>query len=525
MNDINRMRRRSLGLWQGALAALLLLGCSQVGASGPAGNGTNTPAENISSSSGTGATGAGTRLVAALVLGSNTVSPSSLRPAFDPTVHDYVIPCAAGTNTISLEFDADPGITAELLSPSKAPVSSGPLDIQLLPDQAAVIQIADATGAAQEYWIRCLPPDVPTITVTDHPLSGAPSSGWYLIADTLVPTDQSGFAMIVDAHGTPVWYRRAPIGVVDVDRDADNVVVFSREMSTTGGQFEIDNLAAGTSQFLGAVNAPTDHHEFQQLPNGHRFLIADPSTPGIDLTGLGGYGPGTTVTDCLIQEFDQTGALVWQWKASDHIDPAKESSPAFVAGQTVVDAFHCNSVDVDGSGNLIVSARNMNSVFYLSKSDGHMGWKMGGSRYNKDGARFIQIVNDPQTAFYGQHDVRFQSNGDISLFDDHTGMPGVARGVVYTLDMNAGTAQVTWQYLGSASSAAMGSFRRYSDGSSVIGWGMVSQGPARILTEVNASGQPLLELFFAAGQSSYRALKYPLSAFDANLLRAFAGLP
>ena len=329
-------------------------------------------------------------------------------------------------------------------------------------------------------------------------------------------------------HGTPVWYWRAPvgIGVVDVDRYTDNIVAFSPFIPPTDGQFEIDNLVTGQSQFLGAVNAPTDQHELQELPNGHRFLIAVPATPGIDLTGLLGYGPAATVTDCLIQELDQSGALVWQWKATDHIDPAKETSPAFITdGQAAVDVFHCNAVDVDGNGNVIVSARHLNSVFYISTSDGHIIWKMGGSPYNKDGARYIQVVNDPQTAFYGQHDARFQPNGDISLFDDHTGMPGVARGAVYSLDLNAGTAQVAWQYLGSISSGAMGSFRRYSDGSSVIGWGLPGQAPGLVFTEVNAAGQPLLELSFTSGQSSYRALKYPLAAFDANLLRASAGSP
>jgi hypothetical protein len=344
-----------------------------------------------------------------------------------------------------------------------------------------------------------------------------------LIADTLVAAGQSGFAIIVDAHGTPVWYRRVSVGVVDVDHYADNVVVFSPQMPPTGGQFEIDNLVTGQTQFVGAVNAPTDHHEFQEQATGHRFLIAGPSTPGIDLTGLLAYGPGTTVTDCMIQELDQTGALVWQWKATDHIDPAKETSPAFLSdGESAVDVFHCNAVDVDSSGNLAVSARHLNSVFYISKNDGHIVWKLGGSQYNKDGARYIQIVNDPQIAFYGQHDVRFQPNGDISIFDDQTGMPGFARGVVYTLDMNAGTAQVAWQYLGSASSGAMGSFRRAADGSGVIGWGLST---SLVFSEVNAAGQPLLELTFGGGLSSYRALKYPLGAFDANLLRASAGSP
>jgi hypothetical protein len=180
-------------------------------------------------------------------------------------------------------------------------------------------------------------------------------------------------------------------------------------------------------------------------------------------------------------------------------------------------------VDVDDSGNLLVSVRHLNSVLYVSRSDGQIIWKLGGTPYNRDGAHYIQIVDDPLIAFCGQHDVRFQLNGDISLFDDQTGMPRVARGVVYSLDFNAGTARVAWQSLGSISSAAMGSFRRFADGSSVIGWGLPVGGPARILTEVNAIGQPLLELLFEGGHTSYRALKYPPSAFEEARLRASAG--
>jgi len=526
-DEMNIMRKRFLGSWHGTLAPLLLIGCSEVNGPSPSGNAAIAPAGSLDRASGAGLNAnASAGPVAPPGLGSLTVSPMSLSPHFDPVVHDYAIRCAAGANTLSLAFTAAPGSTAALISPSTAPMSSSPVAVQLLPDQAAVIETTDGFDASQEYWIRCLPPDFPTIIVTAYPRAGAPSAGWYLVADTLVPAGQSGFAMILDALGTPVWYRRAPVGVVDVDHYADNIVVFSPEMPPTGGQFEIDNLVTGQTQFLGAVNAPTDHHEFQELHSGHRVLISVPVAPGIDLTGLAGYGTGTTVEDCLIQELDQTGALVWQWKATDHIDPARETSPAFITdGQAVVDVFHCNAVDVDGIGNLIVSARHLNSVFYVSRSDGHIMWKMGGSPYNKDGARYIQIVNDPETAFYGQHDVRFEANGEISLFDDHTGMPGQARGVVYSVDVNAGTAQFAWQYLGSVSSGAMGSFRRYPDGSSVIGWGLPGRDPGLVFTEVNAAGQPLLDLSFGGGQSSYRALKYPLSAFAPDLLRASAGLP
>ena len=87
----------------------LLVGCSQVSDSTPAGNAPIAPAGSLDRFSGTGVDGgSGVGLSAAPGLGSLTVSPLSISPQFDPTVHDYVVPCAAGTNTLSLAFTPRP---------------------------------------------------------------------------------------------------------------------------------------------------------------------------------------------------------------------------------------------------------------------------------------------------------------------------------------------------------------------------------------------------------------------------------
>src|SRR5262249_26371625 len=156
----------------------------------------------------------------------------------------------------------------------------------------------------------------------------------------------------------------------------------------------------------------------------------------------------------------------------DHIDPVREST--LPGGGAVVDVYHCNSIDVNADGDVLVSARHTDSLFLISKATGQIVWKLGGTAYSQDGAQLIAIQNDPHVAFYRQHDARFRPNGNISLFDDQSGKPGPARGVEYQLDLAAGTAQVVWQYEGSASSAAMGSFRRYADGTNLVGWGFSS---------------------------------------------------
>ena len=130
----------------------------------------------------------------------------------------------------------------------------------------------------------------------------------------------------------------------------------------------------------------------------------------------------------------------------------------------------------------------------------------------------MQIVDDPEVAFNLQHDARFLPNGDITVFDDHGATTGVARGVEYTINHSANVATMAFQYVGSAQSQYEGSFRRYPDGESVISWGYIPT-DSRILTEINANGQDVLDVAFD-NQVSYRAVKVPLSQLDIGTLRA-----
>jgi hypothetical protein len=354
------------------------------------------------------------------------------------------------------------------------------------------------------------------------------------MGNTVVAQGSGSYDMIVDANGTPVWYHLQPGGAVVVEPFPDTTVAVSPVLGPGFGTdptrgFTLYHLNTWTREAVLAVGVPTDHHEIRSLPNGDRMLLSYPLKTGVDLTGLQTYGPNSTIADCVVQEVDPADNLVWEWRGSDHIDPVREStapSKAMVSGQTVVDVYHCNSIDVNAAGDVLVSARNMDSVFLISGVTGTIVWKLGGTPFNQDGAQILLIVADPQVAFYRQHDARFQPNGDISLFDDHGAGSGPARGVEYELDLAAGTARLVWQYLGNANSGALGSFRRYPDGDSVIGWGLSTSSTNVACTEVDASGRDLLDLSFAShGNWAYRSVKVPIDTFDIAVLRNTAGLP
>ena len=67
------------------------------------------------------------------------------------------------------------------------------------------------------------------------------------------------------------------------------------------------------------------------------------------------------------------GRLLLEWHSLEHI-PLRESYAPVGADW---DFFHINSVDLDGDGNLLVSARSTHTVYKLDRS-GAIIWRLGG---------------------------------------------------------------------------------------------------------------------------------------------------
>lgn len=474
--------------------------------------------------------GAGGEGGAASLLADLSASPLALTPAFAPGVHDYYVRCAAGINTLTVAATAAPGAGVRLQQPSTTDVGPSVLETFDLAEGDAAVVVASDGATSAEYWVRCLPHDFPWISVTYPSGTGPSTPGYYLIGNVVIGAAEGPYAMVVDARGTPVWYRRAPAsaGALDVEALVPGTISFTPSIAYTfdasaAGEYQIDQLDPWQVSYAATAGVPLDVHELQILPNGDRMMISDVIRTGIDLTGLATFGPDSAVVDCTLQEVDPSGNLVWQWNALDHFDPVKASTwpqTQAVEGRTAVDTFHCNSIDVAPNGDLLVSSRHMDSVFYVSRQTSQVVWKLGGAASCRDAAQYLTVTGDSETSFYRQHDARFQPGGAISLFDDHTGMPGVARALIYNLDMTQGIATIAWQYLGTMASSAMGSFRPAAEGGGIIGWGA---GNTQAFSEVDATGNVLLELRFAAPDTSYRAIKVPLDAFDIGVLRATTG--
>jgi hypothetical protein len=474
------------------------------------------------------------------------VGPLTLQPAFSPTVEDYYVRCAAGENPLTVAATPASGASVSLMGPSTtAPASELKTSVTVVPDQAVVVQ-ATLGAASTSYWVRCLPPDFPPLTMTQHD-AGTPPPGFYLVGDTFVGPGDGGYGMLLDVRGTPVWYAktRNNAGAKDVDMLAPNqfsfISIAAYSFGAYEGSFEVHTVDPVGVSYVNAVNVPIDTHELRRLSNGDYMFFTDPIVTGVDLTGVGMYGI-EDILDCELQEVSPTGALVWQWRATDHFDARKETTfaitqPASMSGGktvNVVDVFHCNSIDWDDSGDLLLSARDMDAIFLISRATGKVLWKMGGTTYNKDGAPHMTLDNDPLHGFLRQHHARFQPDGTISVFDDQSLGPGAARALVMSTDLAAGKASIVWEYDGKNNTLGMGSVVILPDGSRVIGWGAdtpdnppagATPSPMRnpAFTEVDEQGHDLLDFTFGDDDSTYRAIKIPASEVDLPTLRAAVG--
>ena len=120
-------------------------------------------------------------------------------------------------------------------------------------------------------------------------------------------------------------------------------------------------------------------------------------------------------------------------------------------------------------------------------------------------------------------------NGDVSMFDNQTTGSGPAQGVEFAIDLQNGTAKPVFQFgaPGGNVSLATGDFRRYPDGHSIIDWGITSFSGNNVLlfSEVDASGNDVLDVRFGTGDASYRTVKAPTTSFDLDVMRGTAGLP
>ena len=132
-----------------------------------------------------------------------------------------------------------------------------------------------------------------------------------------------------------------------------------------------------------------------------------------------------------------------------------------------------NAIEPVGDDAILISLRHTDAVYKIDKATGDVIWKLGGTWTPKS----LTVTDDPQGAYPlgGQHDVRLQPDGTITIHDNDTNLPSPPQRVVrYEIDEATHTAKLVEQKTDPEAPGSFyccGSARRSADGSWLISWG------------------------------------------------------
>jgi len=310
------------------------------------------------------------------------------------------------------------------------------------------------------------------------------------------PVGQNG-ALILDNGGNPVWfdplnnllqfnlglrvqtYQHQPVltfwhGVVAGSPGNRNLPTPDPE---PGGCFEIYNDHYRLLKTVTAVDGwSADQHDFVITPQGDAIFTVFKLVP-MDLTKYGGPSQGR-VGDTGVQEINlATGKLIFSWDMLQHVNLSASEYPASYAmdkaSNNVWDAFHMNSLDVGPNNQLLISGRNLWTIYDVDMRTGKILWQLGGKH---------STFTFPKTdaTFSWQHMVEFQPGGQISMFDDgccadprKPAPQSQSHGLLLRLDLQNKTATEVKSYYHNPGlqASSEGGYQALPHGDALISWG------------------------------------------------------
>lgn len=306
---------------------------------------------------------------------------------------------------------------------------------------------------------------------------------------------------MLDEHGGVVKSSFA-LGLNFVRQPNDEMTYFD---VPAGYYYGLDSDLSDVDSFTCTNGYLADSHELLVFPDGGYCILGQTrTTTDLSHQVVGGSANAVAVGN-VIQTFDDSGNLIFEWRGVDHYNVTDALGVDF--RQSTIDFEHANSIDIDSEGNYLLSNRNLCEVTKIDGQTGAILWRFGGN-HNQ-----FTLLNDTLGMSY-QHDARFLPDGYLLLFDNgNLHATQESRAVEYRLDTTAKSATLSWQFRHDPPVFAMvaGSAQRLPNGNTFIGWGQTSMGPlmpSPAITEVTNDGTVVSEMNLGLGLSSYRARKY-----------------
>ncbi|MGE4424958.1 MAG: arylsulfotransferase family protein [Solirubrobacteraceae bacterium] len=248
-----------------------------------------------------------------------------------------------------------------------------------------------------------------------------------------------------------------------------------------------------------------DFHEFKLTDRGTALLLGYKRQKR-DLRSVGGSKNGW-IMEGIVQEVDvKTGKVVFDWRATRHVKLSESYHPVPKRRTVPFDFFHVNSVNLDGDGNYLVSARSTHTIYKLDRRTGKIIWRLGGKKPT--------FKHDRGTRTRWQHDVQRQADGTITIFDNNAHQAQTklkARGLQIRVDEQAKRVSLVRSYRRGATvfSPNQGNMQTTDTGNRLISWG----GTIPFITELSPGGKVVWEARFSRKPTeTYRAYRHAWNA-------------
>ena len=277
-----------------------------------------------------------------------------------------------------------------------------------------------------------------------------------------------GMLMALDAVGDVVWYYRTDSRISDFEKLGNGNLAF---LTADNRLLEIDWLGNTRPQGPAEgvpVDAQTFHHEIDELPNGNIVVL------GTEWKEIDGYYTSETDPDAprrrqrvmgdIIHEFERdTGRIVWEWRAFDHMDPFRIGyetiSPYWIRRgfPDTVDWSHANNLLHDASDDsLLVNFRYQAAAVKIDRATREIVWIFGEpSGWGALSDKVLRADGDIRWPYH-QHSPSPTPQGTLLLFDNgnYQARPfdpplpveeTWSRAVEYAIDEERRTVREVWQ--------------------------------------------------------------------------------
>ena len=337
----------------------------------------------------------------------------------------------------------------------------------------------------------------------DIHVSDGISEGYFFLGPMPIESNKTGFLIIMDDYGTPVFYRKTNNKTYCFEPyPTGNLAYFEgsifKYVSLDSSYQSIDTMGCvGCDRF--------DLHELRILENGG-YMLAGFKYRIIDMSEIvPGGNAAATIQDYVIQEFDASDQIIFEWNTKDYYDITDVNDKVDLTASVIDPTSFC-SIEVESDTTLLVSMAHQDEITRIDRRTGEVIWRLGGKNNQ------FTFVNSTRP-FTRQHDARRLPNGNITVFDDGTfSTPFYSRAVEYKIDEKNMTATQVWEFDHGKTiqSTHKGSVQRLPNGNTLIGWGGFGKNPAvPSATEVKPDGTIVFEMGTPQHDGSYRVRKFP----------------